>query len=184
MVLKSTPSASYDWKNIRNKSLSDKPLQWDQDKISEVLIFSSVSVMVMESLLLPLVELSRSMIVGWGHFPGEIKILVGSLSGSECAAGVAVKVSASEDDLHLFDPLCMWLSQYFFWGIASLLHCHLLPSVLLHLSGSSAMKPSCLQTLLQLTTSVTKNQIMYIIFFITFLFRSKYELIPYFFCEL
>lgn len=143
-----------------NKSLTDKPFQGDQDKILEVLISSSVSVMVVESLLLPLVELSTSMMVGWGHFTAEVKIsvfkLVPSLVGSD-AAGVALKVSASEDDLHLFDPLCMWLSQYFCWGIASLLHCHLLPSVLLHLCGSSAMTPRCKQTLLQPTRSVTKS---------------------------
>lgn len=141
---KALPSS--DWKNMWNKSLNDKPFQGDQDKIWEVLISSSVSVIVVESVLLPL------MMVGWGHFTGEMKRsvfkLVLPLLGSN-AAGVALKVSASDDDLHLFDPLCMWFSQYFCWGIVALLHCHLLPSVLLHLCGSSAMTPRSSQTLLE-----------------------------------
>jgi hypothetical protein len=38
--------------------------------------------------------------------------------------------------LERWRPLCMCLSQYFFWGTGSLLHLHFFPSVLLHLPGS------------------------------------------------
>ena len=116
----------------------------------EALVFSSVSVTVAASLLLPLVELSRLTTVGWAHFTAEIEAR---------ASEAAVTISALEDDLHLFDPLCMWLSQYFCWGIASLLHRHLLPSVLLHLCVSSAVTLWCLYTWKLLTASVTSKKL-------------------------
>ncbi|WVZ19514.1 hypothetical protein V8G54_006836 [Vigna mungo] len=53
--------------------------------------------------------------------------------------GVAVLVLTSTGFLERGRPLCIWRSQYLWFGATSLEHLHFLPSVLLHLPGSGSV---------------------------------------------
>jgi len=69
--------------------------------------------------------------------------------------GVVVLVLTSTGFLERGRPLCMWRSQYLWFGATSLEHLHFLPSVLLHLPGSG----SVLLANLRLKPPSTENKI-------------------------